>query len=221
MNDVTGTKGNKTRDRILDVAEKLILSHGYSGTAIDEIIEHAHITKGGFFYHFDSKLDLARALLDRYRERDAELFSGLMERARSLIDDPLQQMLVFINLFSELFAETLEEHPGCLSASFAYEDYQFNDEIRALNQQNLGKWREIFAEQLHRVAELYPMAIETDIETVADMLATNIQGGLVLAIVHGDHEIPIQQLRQYRNYLRLLFEQAPALKSQVVTASTQ
>jgi AcrR family transcriptional regulator len=219
MNDVTGSKGTKTRDRILDVAEKLILRHGYSGTAIDEIIEQAHITKGGFFYHFESKLDLARALLDRYRERDAELFSSLMGRARSLIEDPLQQMLLFINLFSELFAESLEEHPGCLSASFAYEDYQFNDDIRALNQQNLGKWREIFAEQLHRVAACYPMAIETDIETLADMLATNIQGGLVLAIVHGDHEIPLQQLRQYRNYLRLLFEPAPAHKPEVAGRS--
>jgi len=201
-----GSKGSRTRDRILDVAEKLILRHGYSGTAIDDIIAQAHITKGGFFYHFDSKLELAHDLLDRYRERDADLFSDLMNRARTLVDDPLQQMLLFINLFAELFQENMEDHPGCLSASFAYEDSQFNDEIRQLNQQNLSTWRRIFEAQLERICEKYPMAIETDIESVADMLVTNIQGGLVLAIVHGKFDIPLQQLQQYRNYLQLLFE---------------
>ena len=44
--------GIKTRNRILTVAEQLILQQGYSGTAIDQIIENASITKGGFFYHF-------------------------------------------------------------------------------------------------------------------------------------------------------------------------
>jgi hypothetical protein len=125
-------------------------------------------------------------LLDRYRDRDAETFLDLMQRARVLIDDPLQQMLLFINLFAEVFTENMEDHPGCLSASFAYEDFQFTDEIRQLNQQNLRRWREIFTEQLERVNAQYPMTIETDIESVADLLVTNIQDGLVLAIVHGD-----------------------------------
>jgi len=207
LDETKGSKASRTRERILDEAQKLILRNGFSGTAIDTIIENAHITKGGFFYHFDSKLDLAHALMDRYRKNDASLFSELMERARKLIDDPLQQMFVFINLFSELFAENMEDHPGCLSASFAYEDYQFNDEIRELNRENLANWREIFVGQLERICKRYPMAIETDIESVADMLVTNIQGGLVLAIVHNDMEIPMKQLEQYKNYLRLVFQE--------------
>ena len=34
-----------------------------------------------------------------------------------------------------------EAHPGCLAASFAYQDQLFNQEIRQLNAEGLLAWR--------------------------------------------------------------------------------
>ena len=51
----TNTRSNSSRERILACAEAVILQKGFSGTSIDDILEKASITKGGFFYHFDGK----------------------------------------------------------------------------------------------------------------------------------------------------------------------
>ena len=92
------SKGAATRDKLMDIAERHILENGFAATSIDHLIQEAGITKGGFFYHFESKNDLAYALMQRYREQDALVFTGLFERAEELTDDPLQQMLVFVKL---------------------------------------------------------------------------------------------------------------------------
>jgi AcrR family transcriptional regulator len=69
-----GAKGAQTREHILATAESIILQRGYSGTSIEEIIGEAGITKGGFFYHFAGKSDLARNLMLRYLENDSKFF---------------------------------------------------------------------------------------------------------------------------------------------------
>ncbi len=92
----SNTKAVGTRERILGVAESIILNHGFSATSIDDIIKNAAITKGGFFYHFNGKKDLARALIERYLEQDNRIFDELFLLADQSSDDPLQQLLAFL-----------------------------------------------------------------------------------------------------------------------------
>ena len=112
------TRSNSSRERILSTAELIILKNGFAGTTIDEIIAKASITKGGFFYHFNGKAELARALIDRYIQMDTEVFLDISKRADSLSEDPLQQILIFLNLFTEMVAGRTDVHPGCLAAAF-------------------------------------------------------------------------------------------------------
>jgi TetR/AcrR family transcriptional repressor of nem operon len=200
-----GTKGEQTRTQILTVAEQLILQHGYSGTSIDRIIGESGITKGGFFYHFEGKSDLARQLLRRYLEQDRVFFEALLHRAYSLTEDPLQQLLVFLKLMAEAMADLPSSHPGCLVASFTYESHQFDDEIRRLNAAGMLSWRRIFLELLQKIAETHPMKIEQRLEDVADMLTAVTEGGIVMSRCIADKHILPNQLLQFRSYIRLLF----------------
>ena len=93
--------GAKTRAKILDVGQQLLLDHGYGGMSVDQVIEAAGITKGAFFYHFKSKNDLAQALLERYIQMDDDMLHDLMQRAEGLSHDPLQQYLIFLGLFAK------------------------------------------------------------------------------------------------------------------------
>jgi AcrR family transcriptional regulator len=200
-----GAKGEQTKDQILTAAERLILERGYSGTSIEQIISESAITKGGFFYHFDGKSDLARNLIRRYLEQDAVFFQGLFDRAGELTEDPLQQLLIFLKLMAEAMADLPASHPGCLVASFTYESHQFDTEIRDLNAQGILSWRRLFRDQLARVSEKYPMKIEQDLGTLADMLTAVIEGGIVVSRCVDDKDVLPAQLLQYRNYIRLLF----------------
>ena len=200
-----GAKGERTREHILATAESLILQRGYSGTSIEEIISEAGITKGGFFYHFKGKNDLAKNLMLRYLDNDVEFFTGLGERARSLTEDPLQQLLIFLKLMAEAMADMPEAHPGCLVASFTYEAHQFDDEIRELNAQGVLSWRGIFLDHFEQVIEKYPMKIELPLEDLVDMLSGVIEGGIILSKVLNDRRALPNQLLLYRNYVRLVF----------------
>ena len=201
-----GQKGDQTREHIMAKAEKIILQRGYSGTSIDEVIKESGITKGGFFYHFSGKSDLAKHLMLRYLDNDLKFFKGLAERACDLTEDPLQQLLLFLRLLAESMEDLPGLHPGCLVASFAYEAHQFDDEIRNLNAQGVLAWRQVFIELLENVTVKYPMKLQKPVTELADMLSTTIEGGIILSRVLEEQHILPKQLLQYRNYMRLMFE---------------
>src|SRR5215471_5284107 len=118
-------KGSDTRERILDVAEGSVLEKGFAATSIEEVIAAVGITKSGFFYHFRDKNELAKALLIRYVEREDALFDDLFARADELNEDPLHGFLVGLKMMSELMADLPNGHPGCLVASYCYQDRLF------------------------------------------------------------------------------------------------
>ena len=201
-----GEKAQNTKNRIMATAERIILQKGFAGTSIDEIITHAHITKGGFFYHFKGKNELAVALIQRYLDADDVFFSGLLERARGLSEDPLQQMLIFLKLLAEAMAELPETHPGCLVAAFTYESQQFDNDVIQKNKEGMLSWRKLFAEQLTVIQHRYTPRLETSIEDLADMLSCCLEGGIILSRVLDNQQSLAKQILQYRNYLRLLYE---------------
>ena len=205
---MTSTRANSSRERILATAESIILERGFAGTTIEEIIGKAAITKGGFFYHFNGKAELARALIDRYIEMDTNVFISLSERADTLSEDPLQQTLLFLNLFAEMVAGMTDVHPGCLAAAFTYESQQFDEQIRERIQQGMMEWQKIIADRLQAIAELYPPRTETDLNALADMFTACVEGGIILAMASGNNRALIEQVQNYRTHLRLLFGDA-------------
>jgi len=203
-----GAKGEATRENILGIAEQIILQKGFSGTSIDEIIEASNITKGGFFYHFKGKEDLARHLMLRYQVDDDHFFTQLLNRADSLSEDPLQQMLIFLKLLAEAMGNLPATHPGCLVASFTYESQQFNDDVKTIVCDCIIGWRMMFLKKLAAINEVHPMKIETDIMEVADMLTSVIEGGIILSKAFNEPERLVNQILQYRNYIRMLYRDA-------------
>ena len=54
----------KSRKEILDVAFFEVYSHGFQGVSIDDIVKKTSLTKGAFYHHFPTKLDLGYALVE-------------------------------------------------------------------------------------------------------------------------------------------------------------
>jgi TetR/AcrR family transcriptional repressor of nem operon len=194
-----------TRARLLEVAESAVLAKGFAATSIDELIAAVGITKSGFFYHFKDKADLAKAMMVRYLEQDKQILDDLFARADQLNEDPLHGFLVGLKLFAEMMAALPEAHPGCLAASFAYQDTLFDREIRKLNADGMLAWRKRFRERLDRIAARYPPRQEVDLDALADMVSTLVEGGLILGRVLKDVTILPRQILLYRDFIRSLF----------------
>jgi AcrR family transcriptional regulator len=205
MLEASQRRGSDTRERILEVAEAAVLAKGFAATSIDELIAAVGITKSGFFYHFRDKADLAKAMLLRYLERDRHLLDDLFRRADELNEDPLHGFLVGLKLFAELMADLPENYPGCLAASFAYQDTLFNQEVRKLNADGMLAWRSRFCERFQAIAARYAPRQEVDIVALADMAASLVEGGLILGRVFKDATILPRQILLYRDFVRALF----------------
>jgi TetR/AcrR family transcriptional repressor of nem operon len=53
-----------SRKEILEAAFLEVYTNGFQGTSIDDIVEKTSLTKGAFYHHFPTKLDLGYALVD-------------------------------------------------------------------------------------------------------------------------------------------------------------
>ncbi len=199
------TRSNSSRERILACAEAVILQKGFGGTSIDDILESASITKGGFFYHFDGKPGLAEALIRRYLEQDDKIFRDLRTKAEDLSEDPLHRLLIFLKLLAETFGQMQTTHPGCLVASFTYENQQFRDDLRELMRSGILNWRQMIIAQLEAIDTKYPMNPEMAHETLADMFTAIIEGGIMLARNFDDNRLLVEQLLAYRSFIRMLY----------------
>ena len=199
------TKGQETRARILDVAEESILAKGFDATSIEEIVAGAEITRSGFFYHFPDKNALARTLLERYLQQDRALLGGIFRRAAELSDDPLHAFLIALKLLSETMADLPNGHPGCIVATVCYQERLFDAEVRELNRQSVLAWRRLFLAEIEKIAARYPPRDEVDLETLADMISTTIEGGIIMAKALRDPLALSRQILMQRSYIKLLF----------------
>jgi TetR/AcrR family transcriptional repressor of nem operon len=197
--------GTATRDRILDAAQSLILERGYAGMSLDNVIKEVGITKGAFFYHFKSKNDLATALLRRFADADHTIMVESQARAEKLSRDPLQQLLIFIGLFEEMFEGLTETYPGCLFASYIYELQQFDEDTRRIIYDSFIAWRDLLKQKLDTVAAAHPTRIEIDTASLADAFNVVIEGAFITSKALNEPKVVAQQLRHFRNYIELLF----------------
>jgi AcrR family transcriptional regulator len=201
----TPRKGSDTRERILDVAERAVLDKGFAATSIEEVIAAVGITKSGFFYHFKDKNELAKALLVRYVEREDALFDKLFARADDLNDDPLHGFLVGLKMLAELMADLPNGHPGCLVASYCYQDRLFDKEVRELNTAAVLNWRKRFRKRLDLIAQRYPPRADFDLDDLADMLSVIADGGIILSKTIKDQQALARQMLLYRDFIKAVF----------------
>jgi TetR/AcrR family transcriptional regulator, transcriptional repressor for nem operon len=197
--------GSITRNRIMDEAQTLIIQQGYAATSIESIIANAEITKGSFFYHFKGKGDLALQLVKRFADVDKKLLADTLGRAEKLSQDPLQQLLIMMGLYEEMFEGFSEETPGCLFASYVYESNLMSDEIRAIIVDAVRSTTERIAAKLEEAKSIHPPRIAFDARSVADLFTTSFEGAFVMARTLPEKDTMLDQLRHYRTHLRLLF----------------
>lgn len=199
-------KPAKGKERILEIAEAAVLAKGFSATSIEELIAAAGVTKSGFFYHFPDKQALGRELLRRYLQRDEQLLDALFARAGELSEDPLQRLLIGLKLLAELLEDLPEGHPGCLVASFCYQERLFDAETRAMIAEGATRWRTRFQALIDAILAAHPPAEPIDRDALADMLAAQLEGGIVLSKASKEPRILGRQILLLRRCVSLLFQ---------------
>ncbi|MCW8930689.1 MAG: TetR/AcrR family transcriptional regulator [Gammaproteobacteria bacterium] len=198
--------GSITRNKIMDVAQLMVLDVGLSGTSIDKVIEGADVTKGTFFYHFKTKHDLAAALIERYANEDEQHYFDAMNKAEQLARDPLEQLLIFLGLFIEKLEQLEKPFPGCLYASYCYQSGAVTGNAMLKVERMIQFWRKRLSTKIEEVVIKNSPQIPVENHQVADHVLTTFEGAFIIAKVLNEPKLASEQLIQCRNYLELLFK---------------
>lgn len=79
---VKQVRAQVTRDTIVDGAAQVFGRRGYGLASIADIAEAAGVTKGALYFHFPSKDELARAVIDEQHRRTMEAAGAVVAEGR-------------------------------------------------------------------------------------------------------------------------------------------
>lgn len=176
--------GTINRERILDSATHLVIENGFAATSLDHVIAAAGTSKGAFFHHFASKLELAQALTERYVEADIAVLNGALT-AVSDISDPVERLIAFMRFFEDGADELMEEQSSCLYISVLTEQQLISQGTAQSINRAIEAWR-------HEIVDLLKAATAAadvdlgDLEALADHAFVTFEGAFLLARSTGE-----------------------------------
>jgi TetR/AcrR family transcriptional repressor of nem operon len=118
------TKSEKTRQFIIEQSAPLFNRKGIAGTAISDVLEVTKMAKGGLYGHFESKEDLAYAVVDYNLKRLVERVGQAVGNA----DTAKEKLFAFLDVFSTPLSFPVEG--GCPMVNFGSESDDTNPVIR-------------------------------------------------------------------------------------------
>lgn len=82
------------RNEILDTAETLFYTKGYTKTTINDILQKIGIAKGTFYYYFKSKEEVMYAIIHRIVDQDIEVAKQIAQKKEMNVHEKLLQILL-------------------------------------------------------------------------------------------------------------------------------
>jgi len=89
------TKAEKTKQFIVEQSAVLFNTKGVAGTAMSDVMEATKMAKGGLYGHFDSKEDLAHAVVDY----NLDQLTKALDKAIGKADTAKEKLFAFLDVF--------------------------------------------------------------------------------------------------------------------------
>lgn len=116
------------RAELLDHAQALFFARGYEATTVNDVLDAAAVSKGGFYHHFGSKEDLLEAIAARAAEQALEALLPAMEGAGP---GAVDQLNAFFAAGRRLKSEGAAQWRAAFSAVLKPENVVLNHRVQA------------------------------------------------------------------------------------------
>jgi len=194
---------HESKNRFLNAALHVIRVKGYSATRIEDICEAAGLTKGSFFYHFESKEALALDAADYWTEGSEALFASAPYRDQA---DPLDRLLAYVDFRKALLTGDLADFT-CLAGTMVQEVYVTHPALREACNRTLTGHAGILVPDIEEAMRQRGMHPEWTAESLALYTQATIQGAFILAKAANGAAVAAQCIDHLHSYLELLFIQ--------------
>lgn len=175
------TKGEETRQFIIEQAAPVFNTKGIAATAMNDIKDITGLSKGSLYVHFDNKESLVVAAVDY----NMNVLVTQVRNAVNRVTNPKDKLFAYLEVFSNP-----TDHPvkgGCPIVNFGTEADDTNEEIR-------GKVINIIEGGEARIAAIIQQGIKEGVfnpqwnyKEFATLMFTMMEGGIVLSRITGDN----------------------------------
>lgn len=163
---------------ILDAAERLAQTRGYNGFSYADVAVRLGVTKASLHYHFPSKAELGRALIERYHAGFAEAL-GTIDREAS---EPCRKLERYVALYDAVMRNDRMCLCGMLAAEHATLPEAMQLQLRLFFDAN-ERWLTTVLEEGCRVGRF---AFKERAKERARVLLGALEGAMLVARSYGD-----------------------------------
>jgi TetR/AcrR family transcriptional regulator, transcriptional repressor for nem operon len=172
------TNEKPTAERILDIAERLVQTRGFTNFSYADIAAELGITKASLHYHFPGKAELGEAVIARYGERFAE---ALLEIDRTVPDARAK-----LEAYAGLYADVLRGNRMCMCGVLAGEYETLPDPMRAAVIRFFDDNQTWLVHVLDEGLRDRTLEFSGSKEDVAQTILVTLEGAMLVARPYGD-----------------------------------
>ena len=171
---------NRTSERILDIAERMVQTRGFNNFSYADIAKELGITTASLHYHFPGKAELGQALITRYADR----FGEALARIDREVPDPRAKL----EAYADLYGSVLEGKRMCMCGVLAAE---YQTLPRPMRRAVIGFFDENqrwLAGVLNQGRADKALAYTGSPDEVAQSILSTLEGAMLVARPYGDLE---------------------------------
>lgn len=144
----TKEDAEKTREALLDAAERVFLQRGVATATLNEIAKEAGLTRGAVYWHFEDKIAIFRAMYDRVKQPIDALFEQMITTG-----NPVEGLrAIGIRILQDVGRDAHTRNVFTIirlrSDDLQCNDLGFAHELRCKRDQALEKFERVFAQAL-------------------------------------------------------------------------
>ena len=167
-----------TSQRILDIAERLVQTRGFNGFSYADIAEAMHVTKASLHYHFRSKADLGKRLIERYEKNFVAALQGIAEQE----DDARGKLRRYAAIYASVVRANRMCLCGMLAAEYGTLPEAMRDDLSHFFDEN-ERWLVAVLKEGKRDKTL---TFKGSASEAARALVGSLEGAMMIARSYGD-----------------------------------
>jgi TetR/AcrR family transcriptional regulator, transcriptional repressor for nem operon len=192
----TLTKGERTKQHIIEQVAPLFNAQGYFGTSLSDVLEVTGLPKGTIYRYFESKDELALAAFDFAYSRLRERFAKAIRENNHTV----KRLLAIITEYSNLLDDPYL-YGGCPIFNTAVEGDDAHPELLQRAREAMDEWRNMIHITIRKGKQRKEMKPVNEDE-VASVLISSIEGAIVMAKLYDDKKHIRRTVEHLKSYVR-------------------
>ncbi len=191
---------DRSRKEILEAAFMEIYALGFQGVSVDEIVAKTKLTKGAFYHHFPSKLEMGYALVD---EVIRPMIIDRWIRPLDAYENPLDGILFQVK-FLIGDSDSVHLKLGCPLNNLVQEMSPIDPGFHKRLKYALNFWVDEMEKQLKRAKKSGYLRPEINTKQVAHFVVMNLEGFFGMLKCLDDPKLFIVLFTSLKRYFKTL-----------------